>query len=585
MHDPPAVLARAGTDVDDPVGGADGVLVVLHHDQRVAQATQPHQGLDQPVVVALVQADGGLVQHVEHPDQAGADLGGQPDALRLAAGEGAGGPVQGEVVQADVEQEPQPGVDLLEHPLGDHLLPVGQLDAGQQVGALAHRQVADLGDAAPGEGDGEHLGLEPGTAAGRAGHVAHVALVLLPRPLALGVGVPALDPLHHALEAGVVRALPAVLVAVAHVHLVVGAVQDRLLRPRRQRTPGRVDVEVLRLAERLQQAQEVFQVVPGRPGLDRALAQAALRVGDEQFRIDLLLGAQAGALRAGAVRRVEGEDPGFQVLDRQGVVVGAGQVLGVAALAVRVVLGQVDEVEQDQAAGEPQRRLDRVGQPLLGARLDAEPVDHHLDGVLLLLLELRRVGELVHHAVDPGPRVPLGLELGEQVDVLALAAPDHRGEHHEPGALGHREDPVDDLLRALLGDPFAADRAVRLADPGEQQPQVVVDLGDRADGGARVARGGLLVDRHRRAEALDEVDVRLVHLAEELPGVRRQRLDVAALPLGEDRVEGQARLARPGQPGEHDQGVPGQVEADVTQVVLACATDDQTVGHGPCTPG
>jgi hypothetical protein len=77
----------------------------------------------------------------------------------------------------------------------------------------------------------------------------------------------------------------------------------------------------------------------------------------------------------------------------------------------------------------------------------------------------------------------------------------------------------------------------------------------------------------------------LVHLAEELPGVRRERLDVAALALGEDGVERQARLARTGEPGEDDQGVPGQVETDVTQVVLARATDDQSVGHGACAPG
>ncbi len=145
-------------------------------------------------------------------------------------------------------------------------------------------------------------------------------------------------------------------------------------------------------------------------------------------------------------------DAGLEVLDRQRVVVGAGQVLGEAPLPVRVVLGQIDEVEQHDAAGELQRGLDRVGQPLLGARLDREPVDDHLDGVLLLLLELRRLGERVHHAVDPGPRVALGLQLGEEVDVLALAAADHRREHQEPGALLHRQHPVDDLLRGLLGD-------------------------------------------------------------------------------------------------------------------------------------
>jgi hypothetical protein len=71
-----------------------------------------------------------------------------------------------------------------------------------------------------------------------------------------------------------------------------------------------------------------------------------------------------------------------------------------------------------------------------------------------------------------------------------------------------------------------------------------------------------------RGQALDEVDVGLVHLPEELPRVRRQRLDVAPLALGEDRVEREAGLARAGQPGEHDHRVAGQVEVDVAQVVL-----------------
>ena len=100
-----AVLARAGPDVDDPVGDPDGVLVVLDDDQRVAEVLEPDQGLDQPVVVALVQPDRRLVEDVEHADQAGADLGGQPDPLRLAAGQRARRPVEREVVEADVEQE------------------------------------------------------------------------------------------------------------------------------------------------------------------------------------------------------------------------------------------------------------------------------------------------------------------------------------------------------------------------------------------------------------------------------------------------------------------------------------------------
>ena len=130
-----AVLPGARTDVDGPVGGPDGVLVVLDHDQGVAQVAQPDQGLDQPAVVPLVQPDARLVQHVQHPDQAGADLGGQPDPLRLAAGQAGGRPAQRQVVQTDVEQEPEPLVDLLEHPLGDLLLAVGQLQPARKAAA------------------------------------------------------------------------------------------------------------------------------------------------------------------------------------------------------------------------------------------------------------------------------------------------------------------------------------------------------------------------------------------------------------------------------------------------------------------
>jgi hypothetical protein len=98
-----AVLAGARADVDDVVGGADRLLVVLDDDHGVAEVAQPLERLDQPRVVALVQADRRLVEDVEHADEPGADLRRQPDALRLAAGQRAGGAVEREVVEADVE--------------------------------------------------------------------------------------------------------------------------------------------------------------------------------------------------------------------------------------------------------------------------------------------------------------------------------------------------------------------------------------------------------------------------------------------------------------------------------------------------
>jgi hypothetical protein len=360
-------------------------------------------------------------------------------------------------------------------------------------------------------------------------------------------------------------------------------VQQGMLSGGGQLGPGRVDAEPNGIAERVDQPDEVVADVTAAPRADRALGQGLVRVGDHQLRVHLQPGAEAGAVRAGAPRRVEREGPRLQLLEGQ-VVVEAGQVLGVHPLPVRVGLGQVHEVEHHDPTGQAQRGLHRIGEPAPRRFLHRQPVHHHLDGVLFVLLQRgqavgRGLVEPDHHPVHPDPGEPLQLELAQQFGVFALAPADHGREHLEPGALVELEHPVDDLLRGLPGDRAATDRAVRLAHPRIQQPQVVVDLGDRPDGGARVAAGRLLFDAHRGRQPVDEIHVGLVHLAQELPGISRQRLDVATLPLGEDGVERQAGLARPGQPGEHDQGIPGQVERHVLEVVLARTANHETISH------
>ncbi len=84
-HHMPAQAARARPEVDHVVSRLDGLRVVFHHDDRVSQIAQPAESGDEAQVVALVQADGGLVENVHDARQFRADLRGQPDPLRLAA--------------------------------------------------------------------------------------------------------------------------------------------------------------------------------------------------------------------------------------------------------------------------------------------------------------------------------------------------------------------------------------------------------------------------------------------------------------------------------------------------------------------
>jgi hypothetical protein len=403
----------------------------------------------------------------------------------------------------------------------------------------------------------------------------------------------------HALVVGVVGALAAVAVLELDPHPVDAlAVEHRLALLRRQRAEGGVHVDAHLLGHRHHQPLEVALVAAG-PGGDRPVLQAEVGVGHDQLGVDLEAGAQPVAHLAGPVGRVEREVAGRQLLEAA-VAVGAGEVLrerqrlraavvlvlaaAVALLAAGHPVGAVavpgHDLHLGHAVGQLERRLQRVGQPALDAVSPHEAVDDHLDGVLLVAGQLDPFGRLPHLAVDPGAGEALGREVGQQGLIGALAAAHHRSQHLEPGAVGQLHDAVDDLLRGLPGDLGATLRAVGHADAGEQQAQVVVDLGDGADGGARVAGRALLVDGDGRREPLDEVDVGLVHLAQELAGIGRQRLDVPALALGVDGVERQRRLARAREPGEHDQLLPRQLEADVAQVVLSGTPDDQRVSHG-----
>ena len=84
-HDLAAMDAGARADIDDIVGAADRILVMLDDDHRVAEIAQMDERFEQARIVALMQADRGLVQHIEHAGQARADLRGEPDALAFAA--------------------------------------------------------------------------------------------------------------------------------------------------------------------------------------------------------------------------------------------------------------------------------------------------------------------------------------------------------------------------------------------------------------------------------------------------------------------------------------------------------------------
>ena len=80
--------ARADAEIDQVIGAADRVFVVLHHDHGVADIAQMPQSFWQPGVIALVQPNGRFVQNVKDARQPRSNLRCQPNSLAFSARQG-----------------------------------------------------------------------------------------------------------------------------------------------------------------------------------------------------------------------------------------------------------------------------------------------------------------------------------------------------------------------------------------------------------------------------------------------------------------------------------------------------------------
>ena len=154
------------------------------------------------------------------------------------------------------------------------------------------------------------------------------------------------------------------------------------------------------------------------------------------------------------------------------------------------------------------------------------------------------------------------------------------------GPLGHLHRAGHDLLAGQRRQRPIALRAMPGADPGEQDAEVVVDLGDRADGRPRVAAARSSAGSRSRARARRSCPPRAWASA---PGTGGHRTRGSRRTASAPRRTGcrtRATLARPADAREADELAARQFERHVPQVMLARASDhDVRRGHpwfSPC---
>ena len=169
------------------IGGAHHLCIVFDYQHRVADVAQIFEQTNQPIVVARMQTDRWLVEHVKRADQRRAEIGRELNSLRFAAGECRCESIESQVVEPDFNQKPQPASNFEKNSFGDRGLFSRELERSKKSAASLIESAQTSGKRSSADFHVARFLTQPAAAAIRTQRVAailrkkdaHVKLVLL----------------------------------------------------------------------------------------------------------------------------------------------------------------------------------------------------------------------------------------------------------------------------------------------------------------------------------------------------------------------------------------------------------------------
>ncbi|MEX2153021.1 MAG: hypothetical protein WD825_06740, partial [Gemmatimonadaceae bacterium] len=538
---------------------------MLDDENCVARVTESHEQAQQTGHVARVQSDGGLVEDIQRIHEAGAERVRQADALRLTTGERARRSIERQIIQPDIAEELHAIARFLEQVVGDASLEIRQIERVEPREELIDRQLGYSRDGVASDPHLQRVGLQLRAPTGRT----HARGLIPPQEhadvLLVSFLLQVLEEGENPLVAANSRA------------------QQPVARAGRQALPRHIHRDLLAFRE-LRQRPALVLVPWHRPRIDRSVAKRTPGVRYDESFVVLEDGAEAVAFGAGAARAVEREEL------RRGrgsprAVVRALEPFGESPDLLREERGRRREelLEGDDAipVALSERGRDGIGQPTARAVIGGEAVDDHAELLCAGQIDCAafEIFEVEHATIGLHAHEPLGAKvLDDDFMRHGLGQAQRKGDR-KPAATRKTKDRVGDRLHRVGAQLAAANPAVRASNARPQQAQIVVNLRGGAHGGSRGLGRILLLDRDRRGQALDDIDVGLLHALEELARIRRQRLDVPALSFGVNGVKRERRLARAGRSCDDGEGAARNLEVDAFQIVLASASDANEILH------
>ena len=299
---------------------------------------------------------------------------------------------------------------------------------------------------------------------------------------------------------------------------------------------------------------------------DGSLVDTQGRVRNHELRIKLHLIAQPQADRAGAEGVIERKAPRLHLVH-------ADAAIRTGKALAEIQIGAVHGIHHQQTFGELQHIFDRIGETLLYSFPHGQPVYDNGNRMLDIFIQFDLLGELVHIPVDLHADIAASFGLIQHLLMASLAPPHHRGQKLDAGALRQRHDLIHHLIHGLPGDDATAFRAVGNTHSGIKQPKIVINLRHRPHGGAGIAVGRFLVNGNGRRQALNAVHRRLLHLSQELSGIRGQALHISALSLRIDRIESQRTFSRSGKTRQNHHFISRYIHIQPLQIIFSGAAD------------
>ncbi len=429
-------------------------------------------------------------------------------------------------------------MDFFQNLHSDFLFPLCEFQMLKKIIALPNRHLSNFIDILSAHSHRKRLRLEPRPVAGIAGNIRHVVLIGFPHLIGIrfliATGKQGHDPLKGNM---VLLVLPEHVRIVKGIPFLPGTAEQNLLGLPIDILPGRIQPISVFFQNRFHDAHGIGMGI-FRQGSKYTASHGKFRIRQYKFLIEFHVASQSRAFRTCSVGIVERKHAGGE-LRQADAAIHTGKILAEHQKF------SINDLHIDDAFPHLNGRFQGIRQSVFHALLHSQAVNHHLNGVFLILFQGNILAYIIHFAVHPDANIAFLSDMLEYFFMFAFLAPYDLRHDEQPRALRQFQQTVDHLIHRLLSDGLSALRTVGMPCPRKHQPQIIVDFRDGSHCGAGIVACGLLIYGNSRREPLNIVHIRLVHLPQKLPGIRGQGFHVPPLSLCINGVKGQRGFPRP----------------------------------------